>query len=358
MPQPTICLGGHYYHIDTMQETLLGFIHGMMMDGTPAMAQRKQTIGMEFLHRMITYCHSETVCKRKHPKLGPSTSIYTPRCLRDLLNILSLCVLVILGNALSPRTYMPATDTFGIDQRKFGVNSIPAIERKKYSYMRGLAREVIAWVIEVHRATNVEDGSPVDIGFDILVPFYGTLLRGIAQYHVVVANYDGVGMLDCSLRDLLDQILSAFHSDFKILEWLDSNSADTFTTSSLLHPFSFEIHISEAQHTPGWTGMLSISDSDKKCLTRVWLAFSLSGDSYFDELYFQALDLNWDDDQSLYQFTSCPLFFAVAWLESEQDTETQSEKMTDEARPIKRMRTLGSDEGNFLDTNVDTTEAE
>lgn len=301
-----------------MKETTVGFIYMRMWEFQTGSIQTCNT-GLEFLQRLMVYCHTETVCKRTHPKIGSSASIFAPRSLSDVLNLFSLCALVILANALSPETYIPANPSHGVDQRQHAVNSLTGPQRKKYSYMRGLAREVILWVIEGYVATKADEGSSVNLINDILDPFIGHLMRGILRFYTVMETNPG-GMIG-SLSDLRNQLLSAFHTDVGILTWVKNHSV--LLDSKLMQPFPFELRIRKAHWIPPWTGQANQNTFPTTYLTKI-SAFSLSGNSYFDELYFQGVESNWNDDQSRHKFTYCRLFCVLTGIGTIETYDTDN----------------------------------
>lgn len=103
---------------------------------------------------------------------------------QGLINLLSLCNLVILGNVLDFRTYVAPNQSPGhpADSRQkklmktYDRNNIPKEERLSMVYTRGLALEIFQWVRDLCEVRN-PDGEVIDITCLYLTQQLASLLR-------------------------------------------------------------------------------------------------------------------------------------------------------------------------------------
>lgn len=120
----SICLGGHYYLTNNMQTTLQGLIHTFVLHNFLTNTSHPTRV---LLRRLVLFYHMGLI-EKEIPASGMSfifcssfnlnlMSILDPAAshlpeihnIDGLMNLLSACVLVVLGNVLDFRTYRAPT---------------------------------------------------------------------------------------------------------------------------------------------------------------------------------------------------------------------------------------------------------
>jgi hypothetical protein len=160
-PKHSICHGGHFYCTSTMQDTARAMVHSFVdhikitNTNHPAVAALLRRIAT-FYHFGLVKVGRETLdgefhcCTNIYPKLNlsPEPEIHhipDPATINGALDLMSLCFLVIFGNALDFRTYcVPNGDPV---QRadKHDVNNISVDERVNMCIARGTCMEILRW---------------------------------------------------------------------------------------------------------------------------------------------------------------------------------------------------------------------
>lgn len=155
--------------------------------------------------------------------------------MEGLLNLLSVCVLVIMGNVLDFRTYrapsqkddIQATkdERLLIDQHDF--NSIPLNEREAICYARGVALHVMDW-IRFCCTIKSPDGSIVQ---DFPSKFLVQIANSLLEYKERAEKCALDGPPHCKLKLLRSQVLNMIKCDHYLHQmWLKK---DTLPSNSL-----------------------------------------------------------------------------------------------------------------------------
>ncbi|KAF8911444.1 hypothetical protein CPB84DRAFT_1812312 [Gymnopilus junonius] len=186
-----ICHGGHYYITCLMQQTLQGTVHAFVLNKFLTNTQHFAT--QQVMCRILLFYHLGLV-DGSIPSSG-------------LLNLLSVCVLVVLGNVLDFCTYSApnqANDKRATPQQKllmddYDVNSISYNERVACCYARGVALYVMKWVCSCTVITG-PNGEVVD---DLPSQFFVQILNSLLTYKraAVAKHLDGVPHCSVSLLE-------------------------------------------------------------------------------------------------------------------------------------------------------------
>ena len=125
----------------------------------------------------------------------------------SLLDLLTLCFLVIASNFLDPQTYQyPCDIPSDNDVKKmklFDLNDIDAADRRHHSYARGLAWKITRWCednFEIYATNSSEEVST----HDLIITYFGTLARKIVAYKSIAQAAKMQGVPHCN-SEILDQ---------------------------------------------------------------------------------------------------------------------------------------------------------
>ena len=151
-----------------------------------------------------------------------------------IMNLLSLCVLAILGNVLDFRSYSPAsyiqdrpltkTDKWMITE--FDINAIPTNERLAICYTRGAALHLCKWI----RACCVIHGPGDCVVDDLPSRFLVQIGKALIHYKRRAEGQNLQGVTHCSLALLTSQINNVMESKDEIRKaWMNQgvNSSDS-----------------------------------------------------------------------------------------------------------------------------------
>ncbi len=126
------------------------------------------------------------------------------------MNLLSLCVLAILGNVLDFRTYSanirqqdrPLTSTQMRLMNQYDINAIPMNERLAICFCRGVALHLFKWIRECCVIYG-PDGSVLD---DLPSQYLCQIGAALVRYKAKAEERDLEGVTNCSLALLTAQI--------------------------------------------------------------------------------------------------------------------------------------------------------
>ena len=131
----------------------------------------------------------------------------------SLLDLLTLCFLVIASNFLDPRTYQYPCDIPSDDDIKkmklFDLNDIDAADRRRHSYARGLAWKITRWCednFEIYATNSSEQLSM----HDLTITYFATLAKKILAYKSIVQAAKMQGVPHCNHIILHQQIAYCF----------------------------------------------------------------------------------------------------------------------------------------------------
>lgn len=133
------------------------------------------------------------------------------------MSLLSLCVLVILGNVLDFRTYtasslqqaQPLTEAEKWLMTTYDINGIPTNERLAMCYTRGAALHLFQWV----RECCIIHGPEESVVEDLPSRFLTQIGRAIIHYKTRAEEKNLEGVTYCSLALLTSQINNIMEFD-------------------------------------------------------------------------------------------------------------------------------------------------
>ena len=140
--------------------------------------------------------------------------------MEGLVDVLTLCNYCILANVLDFRTYSFPDLSFGerasktqIQQRiLYDYNALSPVDRDYYSYVRGLAKNLMVWISTRYRLT--EAGNALKE-----IPFGKFSLEYLMDQARAILNYkrqdENTGLVDCTAKDVERQLNRLFSG------WLD-----------------------------------------------------------------------------------------------------------------------------------------
>ena len=154
-----------------------------------------------------------------------------------MMSLLSLCVLVFLGNVLDFRTYaasvhhqdQPLTNTEKWLMMEYDINSLPTNERLAICYCRGVATHLFKWVRECC-VIHGPDGSVVE---DLPLRFLSQISSTILRYKMKAEEKNLEGVTNCSLALLTAQINNVMRLNEDIHEIWTSYSDRQFKSLEL-----------------------------------------------------------------------------------------------------------------------------
>ncbi|PPQ83530.1 hypothetical protein CVT25_006959 [Psilocybe cyanescens] len=218
--EPTIIHGGHFYLTSLMEKTAESIIHSFVMDQflTNTVHYRSR----QLLRRIVDFCRLGFLEKKLVQSDAchhlPDTTTFS-----GLVNLLSLCNLVVLGNVLDFRTYSAPNQKAGDDldphQRSlmemYDRNNIPKQERFCILYARGIALELMGWVREFCEVKSPKGDIIPDLPSEYMCRQLAALLKYKAQ-----AEQEGiVGAPHCTPEMLRKQVQNVLCCDDRLKKY-------------------------------------------------------------------------------------------------------------------------------------------
>jgi hypothetical protein len=134
--------------------------------------------------------------------------------LDTFIDVLTLCNYCILANILDPRTYsfpdqsygQAATATHKLQRDKHDYNALSPSDRLYFSYVRGLAINLIHWLDSRYGFKSTrEDDTAYDLG--TLARYYlHQQVRAVLRYKIRAEKERVEGVPNCTSKDLRRQI--------------------------------------------------------------------------------------------------------------------------------------------------------
>ena len=218
----SICLGGHYYLTGHMQKTLQALIHTFVLHKfltnashpTRGLLRRISQSGTRVLSP-FKLSFSDMLCT--DPAASHLPKIDT---IDGLMNLLSACVLVVLGNVLDFRTYRAPTqeEYKKADKNQqilisHDINTIPSSERLSICHARGVALHLIDWI----RQCSIIVGPGGTVISDLPSRFFVQIAQTLIKYKEG-ANTSKLDLqANCTLEMLKKQIDNIIAVDRHIL---------------------------------------------------------------------------------------------------------------------------------------------
>ena len=303
----SVCLGGHYYLTNHMQKTLQGLVHSFVLHNF--LTNTSHPTGV-LLRRIIIFFHMGLV-EKGIPASGMPyifcismflkilTGITDPAAshlpnvdtMDGLMNLLSACVLVVLGNVLDFRTYRAPTQEENQEPNKNqailienDINTIPVNERFAICYSRGLALHLMDWI----RRFSVITGPGGDIIRDLPSSFLVQIASTLSKYKIN-ANISGLELdADCKSHMLMTQIENVVKVDPLLVSmWADGH---LFPSNSLALAKQDEYSVKWQSDIPlQWSNKGMFKYSICYSITYIMLLdFFQNGVTELDKLFFRA----------------------------------------------------------------------
>lgn len=232
--------GGHYYTTANLHESAQSLMHTFILD--KFLTNINHSPSRSILRRMLMFFYEGIVEGDVDNKGKDRTEFVstTPHLfhIKDpeyhhlpdvsemdgLINLLSLCNLVILGNVLDFRTYSAPNQgendsLTGIQKElmeKYDRNNIPRDERRAICYARGIAFEIFKWI-----RVNLNIIDPLGHSVkDLPSQFLVKQLRTLLQYKTNAVAAELPGVPHCTISFLQRQIDNVVKSNELIhKEW-------------------------------------------------------------------------------------------------------------------------------------------
>ncbi|KAF8965329.1 hypothetical protein BDZ97DRAFT_1659254, partial [Flammula alnicola] len=205
--EPTIIHGGHFYLTSLMEMTAQSMFHSFIMDQflTNTVHYRSRVL----LRRIIDF-YRLGLLEKKLVQTDAGHHLPDVQTFPGLVNLLSLCNLVILGNVLDFRAYsapnQKAEDGADPHQQvlmeRYDRNNISKQERVSMMFAHGIALELVCWVREFCVVTSPKGEVIPDLPSDYISRQMAALLK----YKAEAEQNEIVGAPHCTLELLQKQI--------------------------------------------------------------------------------------------------------------------------------------------------------
>lgn len=209
-PQSSICHGGHYYATSTIRQTCHGIMHTFV--ACSLLTNTEHTTASRELLRRILFFYFKAF-RSNYVVDGPTgktmSSYYKGNVpdiftFEGLLDVLSLCNLMELGNIIHHQTYAQG----GLDDS----------ERVKMILGRACARQVRKWletIVEIHHPHEVP--SLRSLEQDVFYPYLCSQTASLLHYKKRAPLSNAQGHVKFSLQDLTTKIKQTFFDDPKFM---------------------------------------------------------------------------------------------------------------------------------------------
>lgn len=210
-PEASICHGGHFYASSTLRSTCHSILHTFVAS-TLLTNTEHTAASRELLRRLLCfYCkafQSDYVIEESAEKMmspaykGNIPNVYT---FEGLIDVLSLCNLMEMGNIIHYKTYT-----------RDGMSSS---ERRRMIAGRAIARQVRSWLaanVEIHHLHDIPNLRSLEQ--DVFYPYLSSQVAALLHYKRRAPTADAQGHVEFQFNDLVAQIKRAFHQDarFKV----------------------------------------------------------------------------------------------------------------------------------------------
>lgn len=201
-PEASICHGGHFYASSTLRHTCHGILHTFVACSLLTNTEHT-TASRELIGRILFFYYK--VFQKDYVAHGPSGKTISPRyrgnipdifTFEGLLDVLSLCNLMELGNIIHYKTYTS--------------DGINAEERRKMIAGRACGHQVRKWPaanIEIHHPHETPSLRSLDR--DVFYIYLSSQVASLLHYKMRAPASEAQGHVDFSLKDLVAQIRGA-----------------------------------------------------------------------------------------------------------------------------------------------------
>lgn len=255
----SIAVGGHFYSFANIQQTIFGLVHAFVMDTLVTNTEHPKT--RVLLFRMLQYVYKFYV-EGADPESERSITLYRGQLnshfslenvalhlpilddeMVTFVDILTLCNYCILSNVLDPRTYnfpdiaygQKANLTHLAQRERHDYNALSPDDRHYFSYVRGLAINLIRW-LHCHFVFKREKNE-----YDVTMvarKYLHNQVRAILKYKMTAEKNRIGGVPNCTTAALRRQINLLF-ADGRLSE-LGGLSVDDLTDMDSL---AWESHL-------------------------------------------------------------------------------------------------------------------
>lgn len=196
-----------------MISSLLGYIH-MTISGefaTSEASSSQTTASWDQLYRMVLFYHDFFVSGYKPSNSTVEMHIPDLESNNGMLNMLSLCALVMWCNAFSWETYKNAPDVDHIVQSRFKITGLTAFVRYKFAYMKKVARNLLRWILKNYSTVPANVNGRRSFSEDVFGPFIGNIIVQTGCYVMLDKSTNKACYLNVSSgNSVCQQMLDAF----------------------------------------------------------------------------------------------------------------------------------------------------
>jgi hypothetical protein len=255
-PEHAICEGGHFYAASTMQDTMFAIVHTFIKNYLTNADKPNNGI---LLRRIVWFYYRSLVQNRRSSSSsfldsarydGSNLSTFPTEhdqghlpVLTDfnsVLDLFTLCNLIILSNVLDLRTYQISPETSPTSSLKYSrklkdlhdVNAIAATERYQMAHSRGCCFDILHWYFKKYEIFDKETLEPVD-GFNVVAMEYlrhqASVILVYKKKALAEEGEDSTDSQFCTAEDLESQMNLCLggYAEVPAIEVLDpSNSKD------------------------------------------------------------------------------------------------------------------------------------
>lgn len=216
-PESSICYGGHFYTCSTIRETCYGLLHTFVASSLITNTHHTAA-SRDILRRLLTYfwtvIRTDYITPNATNKMadkyrGRVPDVFT---FSGLIDLLSLCIIVELGNVLHYKTYTK----LGLDPS----------ERSKMIEGRAVARQIISWLNSTLQAYPLNNPTTfLPISDYVYRPYLVSQIKALCRYKEQAWSAGAEGNVPFSLEDLKEQIDLSLHDDEEFYRLFDIQEA-------------------------------------------------------------------------------------------------------------------------------------
>ena len=155
----------------------------------------------------------------------------------SLIDVLSLCNYCILANILDYNTYQfplskgckPTASELRLHDQ-YDYNALILPQRRYYTYIRGLALNLLVWiasnydVVPANQEWPPDENSPCDVVIEFMALFLTDQVCAILNYKRRAEAQEVSGVPNCTAADVQRQLKLLFHDNPNISNDIDFNS--------------------------------------------------------------------------------------------------------------------------------------
>lgn len=229
----SIVLGGHFYSFVNLQDTIHAIIHCFAMDNILTNTEHPDTHVLLF--RMMQYLYKYYVqganaqsesCTLENDvcliRFTENQAEHLPALANviSLVDVLSLCNFCIMANVLDCNTYsfldLPYGKKATAKQMRLRVlydyNALDPDRRRHFSYIRGLAMNLIKWISCHYDVRSKEaDAEPINFVRDFAGQYLMRQAHALLNYKIQAEEQEILGLWNCKAEDVRRQLNLLFN---------------------------------------------------------------------------------------------------------------------------------------------------